>query len=910
MNINPSYLTTASSITTVNTTTSSSTGVSDGALFDKDSLSLTLTKKYIDLLKPTDRQKEISLREFMLEILFDKWEKKVLSDSSVFVQCFQMIVQLSSNQKDFQASFEGFKVLRALSDQRKYLDYKIQDILHSSAPSQLLSIPALCELTIFPLFEKCMGIVLTAYIASFSANIQKHATSLKQYIASEKREIADSLNQNQRGRKKKQEKTLPSDFKLSQETKMVEISLNLTTLSKMIKEKADLFLQEVSLLSRQPLYLMNQKSFHLVYHAQSLANSITKLIDKNKELIEKIDDDHKTMIIKEKLESGKDEEFLKSLFTGLVSGMAELQFDSEKSKRRICDLPESHVQVMQQMLPEFKALQESSPQAFTESDLTAMFEIFKQQIPNIVKKKKGSQKLKNENDLDLSQIYYAEKRKKFEETLSLLQTLEQTLNPCLQAFTDYLKYHAEQGTYTKEMINLDALCLELIPPSEQRVQKKFRQASMDEIAESTNDIEDVEEDSKTQPTCSSTSMEKEIEVSFLSQMQKEQKYLQGLFINYPYTHLMFQQDPVFAAQLSRDHLHHLRQLFHGFDLLQNAIHEPHILPSVIPGLILDMSALLEHGVLLHYWQEFESLPETHSLIEALRHTKIWSELKDFDIHKLVQFNKGTVWARYPMTSVLNYQNQVTPEVLELILKSLANTISHDERIQLFNQMRALMINGLGLQERLLGSEVKANWRELLKKKETEESASTCLQPASVQPDIWDDFIAKISLLDPTPQIKEAKSHLMRFKATLELADHCKDKYQGVIYRNLLTISIALEQLLQQACLNQGHDLLLSHHLGDFIEMLSLEKINSSNILALSVGRALYYPGCYPEMAIVKTLFALEKRAELHRDVEGQFELPGDRHKELFRVRVKDFEETSIKALQDCLTMIDLIPSNL
>ncbi len=918
MNINPSSLTTASSSTTVDTTTLSSTKVIHEVPFDKDTLSLTLTKKYIDLLKPTNRQKEISLREFMLEILLDKWEKKVLADASAFVRCFQMIVQLSSNQQDHQANFEGFKMLRALSDQRKYLDYKIQDIFNASLPSQLLNTPALCESSIFPLFEKCIGIVLTAYMTSFSANMQKHATSLKQYIDSEKKEIADSLNRNQREHKKKQEQTFPSDFKLSQETKMTEISLSLSMLSKTAKEKADLVLQEVSSLSRQPVHLMNQGSFHLLYHTQSLAKVITKLIDKNKILIQKIDDDHETMRIQDKI-SSKNEVFLKSMFTDLMTELIKAgqpdsknsaseknHSDSSHEKRSISDLQKRYgnkvEQVVQQMAPEFKALQDSSPQAFTESDLTTMFDLFKQSLPSISKengkKKKGS--LNPKNGLDLSQLYYAEKRKKFEDILAMLQTFEQTLNPCLLALTGYLKHHAEQGTYTKETINLDALCLELISPSEQRTQKKARQGLIEGMTISTSDIEDVEEESETQNASHPISIGTEREMSFLSHVQKEQKYFQRLLINHPYTRLMFQQDPVLATQLSGDHLHHLHQLFYGFNLLQNALHTPGVLPSVLPGLLLDMSALLEHGVLLHYWQKFENLPETHSLTDALRHTKIWSELKDFDICKLVQFNKGTIWARYPSTSVLNYQSQPVPEALDLILKSLAHTTSYDQRIQIFNQMRALMINCLSLQEILLGSEDKKEWRELLKRKNVEDSVSNDSQPVSTQHVALDGLIAKVSLLESTPQIKEAISHLMRFKATLQLANHSKDKYQGVVYRNLFNISIALEQLLQQACLDQGHDFLLSHHLGDFIQILSLEKIDSSNLLSLSIGRALYYPGCYPEMLMVKVLFALEKRAELYRDVEDQFELPSDKHKELFMTSVKDLETRSVKALQDCL----------
>jgi hypothetical protein len=793
---------------------------------DKDALLFTLTQKYIQTLHPSKQQMGNSLRQLLLETLMDAWEKKTLVDSKEFVDAFRMILELNSDN-DTTCEFQGFKVLQALCKNKHYLDLTVQDLLESTAPSQLKKpCPSLIK-NVVPALEKCLTLISSTYINTFCSKIH-------------------SITHN----------VIPH----SQET--FELMLSLKKFNRHIRKQTASFLAEMSSMKGMSTPCLKNKCFQLTFLSQALTKYSQKLINQSEVCLKQID------VSKFQASMG-----IKAI--EMASGkLQDASAFREQILKRIEVLPEGGFDIFD--ITEV-SIKPSPKVTINPSSGKVFFGKFFEELDKI--------KTQTCEQSIFDQVQESE----YKELQAQTNQFKNSFLSSINALTFYLKHLADLESFTNEVVSLDALWLELIEsearqPSKQTQQAPKRKNTFKSKHDKKKPI------GKTEPKVATEIQKTEGLVvkseTFLSQSQKQIGVIQDHFNTHPLFTLLTQGDITLANHLSKDHLHHLNQLFSGFDMLQNSLSKPESIPALIPGLILDMSVVLEHCTTLHFWEEFNSLPRSHSLTNNLSHTLFWGKLKEFNKLKLAKFDKGNIWARYPQTSSLNYRRGQVPSALAVVLKSVNGRIkSVDDRKKILNEVRQLMIDCLSLQEVILGVKSPTPWRAFLK-------PSTEAIDSSTQPTPNPSIDALIQTLSSSGSVQsnEAASHLVRFKANLKLTENCHPKYQALIYKNLLNISIVFEQILQEKCLDEGHDLIISHELSDFIDALSSPIPEEKTVLSFSMGTALKYPGFYPAHPLAKKLFLLENRALQYNEVEDGFGIPNDKLNTFFDTCLPFFEK--------------------
>lgn len=874
---------------------------------DNDTILLTLTKKRIDLLKPSNEEQKLSLRLVLTKKLLEYWENKTITSSKDFVNCFRMIYENSTT--NVKCDFKGFNLLQYLCVNSQFLDHSIEDIMSSSAISQLKPYSKYTAEALNSL-EKCFEILISTVLKEACAKAMQISEDYKGRMeAAEKGSTVTKLKNDL-----VHTRTFLGDINVIELSKLIKIFHQSTN------HKIDDFIQKISDIQHLPKRRLSNHCFDLAFKLQNYVKSTEGLIEKcdlllaeiNKPNVAFFDENQRTC--------------LRELLMAFL-----LPQSSQTAPNRNAEMTSSNA------LPQ---IEDKSPITTNRPQKRPR----KEKKPT-EKASTISEKESKSNSLSMNDINTRLESESLKEISALVGEIKNTIIPTMIDLSNIVKRIAEDNTESKVEINPEALWLELVRvnPNE-RLESQSTSYCTETSSESIEEdfSKTVEsEDSENSYTKSVSLLETEITTSesteesvatskAVNEISNEEIHnkddnskinsesLKGTssslaaditpFRLFSQCHSAFESlNSLFASkasalpnatekQLVYNHKHHLINLLTGFDLLHNTTTHSTVIQAVIPGIILDMSVLLEQCVYLHYWKKYGEAPKHHALVDNLSSTSVWNNFGMFNKMKLEMFDKGNIWARYPKTAGLNFLQTQQPKALALISQSASPSLDREESLSLLNQLRGLLIECLSLQETLLNPNKRTDWKSMIPRFE---NASLDQVAANEQ---IDPMINKLKTLNTT-RLTEAASHLEHIKANLMLAKKCPPKYQALVYRNLNFLSIVFEQILSQLCVDHHVEISIDHDLDSLIQKLPLKVSSVADILKFSIGIALHYPGYYPLEDYSRTLDSLETRAVKYQtqNIEDGFTLSNDKMLNLFEKEIKECQK-GISALDKLIKL--------
>jgi hypothetical protein len=802
---------------------------------DPAALGLIITKKFIEELKPTKEQMEISLRQFLIETLIEFESSKVLSTKD-FITCLKLILNKSENQNQVICNFNKFKIIQVLSNKKQWLDCSITEILSSSVPAQIREMSIFQTMTITSSLDKCLTIILKNCLEPVFAKAKSQGIAMEQILNATKAAFVASKN---RKRKAKSQRItyVASNCQLQNEDQQQKVITSLKDLGSRMTKRIARLSADLSIFKTISSGCIEAKCFDLAYYSKSINFPLEVAIQNTGSHIE-------------------------------ILNFAEMPQLAKKTDDRL--------------------------NAWLKRDLTSHAPL--DDLLGIVKTFLEVKPQDSGYGTDLDKLICLNTE---------LKEMKDIFTIFIDTMTSFLQGLAESSSLTGESIHPDALWLEVSVQEKKIVEylqrgkkTKHLESNIETLSSTNDDFENVSDaiplqEESFESECLDLQTNVECQ-TFLKKSEKIIKQIQSFFKkSHLFSHIL-KKDSRLAEQLADDNLHHLRQLFVGFDFWINSLNKHSSFAALIPGIVLDLGVLLENAVSLHFWKDFEYLPKTHSLIGNLKKTTMWNNLSNAAKKKLennlLQINKGNIWARYPKTSALNFERH-PPLALKIILESLEPNLTIEKRTLLFNNMNKLIVDTFSVLEDLLNSKSKEkiNWADLFTFKDInfeENHIEICPSKA-------EDVLSKMEQLPQTIHLDEAKAQLTRFKANLIISKNAEAKYQGVIYRNLLGINLIFEQVLQNKSVEEN-EMSTSHDLNDLTK--------DAKICSFSMGRAYHYPYRYPHHLLVKKLKQIEQQADLCLHTDKDFKIPKNKSSKLYESALTGFERVGLTTLEK---LIDL-----
>lgn len=361
-------------------------------------------------------------------------------------------------------------------------------------------------------------------------------------------------------------------------------------------------------------------------------------------------------------------------------------------------------------------------------------------------------------------------------------------------------------------------------------------------------------------------------------------------------------------------IHH-QQTVIGLNKLKGAMvkknHES--LCTIVPMFILDLSIMLEHLLLPHYFKKNQSFPLGHHLIERVREGGLLDHLDDETRNYLSTLSNGGVWGRYPELASKGKSGFLkTP--LDLIRGALNLSFSEELTDRQKNERSLSIIKGCVDLFKIHTHAISTIIPLLLKESKSEQKLLKNLQAgcSSIDNEFEQFYRAENNLDSFKPHIhltsqinkldkildsmkswlkkqdqsvtlnghrksiirfKEAMGALTRIKFSLTLVSDQESTWHGAwLYRNLMMVQLFFEELYAARGLELGYGEIFSHDLNMFHEVF--EDPENAKLSSYNAGRAMHYSQWPSSNIWDKTMVQKLNKYEQALDKEEDFYIEG------------------------------------